>query len=341
MKIFVPDYYKRFKCIADKCSDSCCVGWAIEVDEETAKKYKSLEGEVGAELMSTVNDGEVMSFRCDLEGRCANLDERGLCQIITRLGEDYLCQICRDHPRYFNCCHGRCEGGLGLACEVAADLILSLDSLPEVVEDESDDCVYLGAEENLFAFSARDYLLAYLFDDRIDIQRRIGRLLQLAFLADDLLFDILCGALDASVNAAPLLSDIPEVPFDLAEFVSENLPIFQDLEVLTADFSFRMESALEKATKNTAEFIEFLTENEQPFRNLTYYFIHRYLISDDLYLAYNMTLAISCALAVMALAFPEKDNGREALITVAKDFSKNIEYSTENIEMLLERIENI
>ena len=34
MKITAPDYYSQFKCIADQCRHTCCVGWEIEVDDE-------------------------------------------------------------------------------------------------------------------------------------------------------------------------------------------------------------------------------------------------------------------------------------------------------------------
>ena len=35
MKLRVPDYYDEFQCIADKCSDNCCIGgWEIDIDED-------------------------------------------------------------------------------------------------------------------------------------------------------------------------------------------------------------------------------------------------------------------------------------------------------------------
>lgn len=337
MKIFVPDYYNKFKCIADKCSDSCCVGWAIEIDGATAEKYRGIEGDIKDKLMATLDTSDGLCFKCDSSGRCRNLDERGLCKIITTLGENYLCQICRDHPRYFNCYHGRCEGGLGLACEVAADLVMSIDSLPEITTVESDDFVYLGEENHKFAFFARDYFLSLLFDEGSPMEHRIGRLLQLSFAADEALFDIICGTMD-DTPAETLLAGIPTLPFDLSAFIKENLPIFRDLEVLTPDFSTRMDAAIEKATKSTDGFIKFLGESSAYLRNLIYYFIHRYLVSDEMYLLDNMTLAISCALAVMSLVYVSQDRTHTAFITEAKNFSKNIEYSTENIENLLEKI---
>ena len=40
-----PDYYDKFKCIADKCPDTCCAGWQIVIDEASLEKYKKLKGE--------------------------------------------------------------------------------------------------------------------------------------------------------------------------------------------------------------------------------------------------------------------------------------------------------
>ena len=35
-----PHYYKKFRCIASECEDTCCAGWAITIDP------KSLENTV-------------------------------------------------------------------------------------------------------------------------------------------------------------------------------------------------------------------------------------------------------------------------------------------------------
>ena len=36
MRIYKPVYYDDFRCIADKCPDSCCKEWEVQVDEKTA-----------------------------------------------------------------------------------------------------------------------------------------------------------------------------------------------------------------------------------------------------------------------------------------------------------------
>ena len=34
----VPDFYPEFACIASRCGHSCCVGWEVDVDEDSLKE---------------------------------------------------------------------------------------------------------------------------------------------------------------------------------------------------------------------------------------------------------------------------------------------------------------
>ena len=43
MKIFAPDYYRDFKCSAGNCKHSCCIGWEIDIDEDTANDVMESE----------------------------------------------------------------------------------------------------------------------------------------------------------------------------------------------------------------------------------------------------------------------------------------------------------
>ena len=128
-----PDYYKDFSCIADKCSHSCCIGWEIDIDEKTLKKYSSLKEGYGKEIINTVENEEAAYFKLCEDERCPHLDEKGLCRIISNLGEDYLCEICREHPRFYNDTARGKFVGIGMACEEAARIILQNDfSIDEI-----------------------------------------------------------------------------------------------------------------------------------------------------------------------------------------------------------------
>ncbi len=127
MKLYAPEYYNKFKCIAYKCTHSCCIGWEIDVDGDTLSKYRGLSQGYGKNINESIETEEVPHFRLLAGDRCPHLDQNGLCRIITSLGEEYLCDICREHPRFYNDCGFHMEAGLGMACEEACRIILSSD----------------------------------------------------------------------------------------------------------------------------------------------------------------------------------------------------------------------
>ncbi len=125
MNTYYPDYYKQFRCIADRCMHSCCIGWRIGVDIDTYKSYASLTGDYRLEIINSIREDEDGYYIGLADGgRCPHLDESGLCRIISTYGESALCDICRLHPRFFNECDGVVYAGLSAACEAAAELIL-------------------------------------------------------------------------------------------------------------------------------------------------------------------------------------------------------------------------
>ena len=50
MILIKPDYYDVFKCKADKCTDNCCIGWEIDIDENTDNLYKNINRDFGKYL---------------------------------------------------------------------------------------------------------------------------------------------------------------------------------------------------------------------------------------------------------------------------------------------------
>ena len=156
MKLFAPKYYLDFACIADKCRHSCCVGWEIDIDGETLPKYAALDCDYAENIRESIEQGDVPHFRMGTDGRCTHLDDRGLCRIISNIGECALCEICREHPRFYHTSAARREVGLGLCCEEACRIVLSSDCYGEFIEIGEAD----GAENGDFdptAHRARIY----------------------------------------------------------------------------------------------------------------------------------------------------------------------------------------
>ena len=45
MNCYTLSLFENFKCIADKCKSSCCIGWGIDIDKNTLDFYKSYQGD--------------------------------------------------------------------------------------------------------------------------------------------------------------------------------------------------------------------------------------------------------------------------------------------------------
>ena len=111
-----PDYYKDFHCIADKCRHTCCAGWEIDVDDDALERFLS-DPSIAPHISGN-------SITLDSSERCPFLREDGLCKMILEHGEDFLCDICTEHPRFYNEYEDCTEGGIGLVCEEACRLII-------------------------------------------------------------------------------------------------------------------------------------------------------------------------------------------------------------------------
>ena len=133
MKIFAPDYFGDFKCLMGDCKHSCCIGWEIDIDENAMKKYNSLRDGYGEIIKGSISTDGTPHFKLGKGDRCPHLNECGLCEIILNIGEDHLCDICREHPRFYNYT-SIAEVGLGMSCIEAARLILSSPDYAETEE---------------------------------------------------------------------------------------------------------------------------------------------------------------------------------------------------------------
>lgn len=139
MKRYAPAFYPDFRCIAGRCRHTCCAIWEVDIDPDALALYQTLPGEIGDRLRRSIDvTEEGACFRLTAEERCPLLNENGLCDLITACGEEALCQICADHPRFRSFFADRTEIGLGLCCEAAAQLILSQQAPMQLILLEDD-----------------------------------------------------------------------------------------------------------------------------------------------------------------------------------------------------------
>lgn len=302
MREIAPDYYPRFQCIAHRCRHSCCVGWEIDVDDESLQTYRALPGPLGDELRAVIDtDGETAHFRLTEDERCPFLNEQGLCRLILAEGEGILCQICRDHPRFRNEFSHCTEIGLGLCCEAAARLILSQETPMSLITLSDDGSGEAPDEDEACLLTLRAQLLGLLEDESWSAEERLQNILDL------------CG------------TPLPEKTY------AQWAEVYRSLE--------RLDGAWDAAL-DTLTFPEkpLDTSWDRPFLNLAAYFLYRHLPAA----LYDGEPHAHTAFAVLSMriirrlfaAAPAQD--LDTLTELARLYSSEIEYSEENTEALVE-----
>ncbi|MBQ7339744.1 MAG: flagellin lysine-N-methylase [Clostridia bacterium] len=174
MKNFEFNYSKYFKCISSRCEHNCCLNWDISIDNKTYKRY--LEYAKSDNRFVENKTFSKKGFLMDCSLRCPFLDEDNLCHIIKNYGEKNLSTTCKTHPRFKNFFSGITETGLGLCCEEASRIILSLKPKMKtiLVSDKGADRPLSPFEKKVFSF--RNKALKIIQDRKVSTEEKLSKL---------------------------------------------------------------------------------------------------------------------------------------------------------------------
>ncbi len=223
--IVKPKFYDSFKCIASACPDTCCAGWEIEVDDESYEYYDSLPENDRDFVYSKLLHGENgEALLCREGARCAFLRRDNLCELILRFGEGALCDICREHPRFYSGTENITEVGVGLCCPEAARLWLT-SPVGFVCEDDG----YPAHEWELELYHRQMEIIRKI----VESQRNLGEMLASLIGDED----------DAKLyeKLRELYSDIELLDVDFPKRFSPDIPHVPDeaYKKLAAYFVYR------------------------------------------------------------------------------------------------------
>lgn len=323
MIIRFPTFYENFTCIGGDCKKSCCIGWELDVDSETYDYYMSVPGKFGDRIrnkLQTLPMEEGDESHCFLlpeNGRCPFLNDKNLCDIVINLGDEALCDICGSYPRYSFSYGNILEKSLSVSCEEVARLLfnekdglsfteieVSDDFEPDyedtdVPENDTDEYYTDPTPEEIDDFEKyKNELFSNLKDRSTPLSKRLG-------------------ALTETKNHLELNSR------------TERLRILSLLEPIDSDWVeclVKLQDNLDRKNK---------TFSEVPYENLIIYFLFRYL-PRGLYDG-NINNKIRFALfSIYCIRDLEEIYGDVAL--AASAYSREVEHSEENIELLMEEL---
>lgn len=146
-----PTIYHTFQCKADRCENTCCQLWTIDIDETTAERYHAMIGPLGESLRQAITvDDEGSHFVFSKEQpMCPLLNENGLCKVVLELGEEGLCDTCHMHPRFYKYIEDLELCGVGLSCEASVELLTEDMQSNQVIFTIEDDNGEFSPDERL------------------------------------------------------------------------------------------------------------------------------------------------------------------------------------------------
>ena len=349
MKYHKPSFFDQFKCIGSACTDTCCAGWEIEVDETTAQGYLAEKGAFGDRLRREIGSEPGEYFFKLKNNRCPFLNKENLCDIFINLGEDRLCDICREHPRFYNWFGDYTEVGLGLCCEEAERLLFS-DSKPltfveevhtdasDLLDDESEECEQMLEE--------RKAIFSILQNRKKNIGARLKRLLLQLPYADEMLlltvpileWDDPESITKLDYNAKPSTNTLKSSALFLIRFFGGMESLDKTWPSMMKELEQNIDSLID--VDKAAEFIQFMKGENRlyEYEHVAVYLVYRYypeiLFDGQIEAKILFAAASICLLFLMDLQCFQKNTAytQQDRIELVRRFSKEIEYCPENME---------
>ena len=244
MKAVAPAYYPLFKCIAGDCKHTCCANWEVDIDPETYDKYMNMSGAFAERIRSSIvveDDGSATGeahFVLRKDGRCPMLRDDGLCDLILACGEEALCRVCDEHPRFYNFRSDVLECGLGISCEAAQDLILNWDKGFELIDvtymsPAGPDLEFAEEEEpdelETEVYEARDNAIKIASDRTMPLSKRVS---------------VLAGELWSSGERLAVLKSLESLSEDWVKYFSAIDCSSESFDVLDGSYSLQFENML-------------------------------------------------------------------------------------------------
>ena len=347
-----PAYYADFRCTASDCSDNCCmVGWGIDIDDETLTYYQNVPGTFGEHLKKNIalpkNQEELAQFIPDKQGRCPFLNENHLCDIYTNLGEQHLCQICTDHPRFYDWFLDGKECGVGLCCEAAAEQILKkTDGFPmieqsdgEPMPNDLDEVEMAELQIANLLFFMRDELFHIIKpeENTSSLDDKIDKLYQSAFEMQDHCYAMFFPDIQVEPNEPTSWSQA----FWNAEYLTPLLKFFTSLEINDMKWKETLQCALKKLPEILAhrnDFLTYYSDSLYEYEQLLLYFIYRHFMKareDGAVLDRVVFALISVEMIQLMDILCWLEHGtltHKQQIDICKLYSQETEYDEDNTE---------
>lgn len=341
MEYTMPDYYKKFSCIGEKCEDTCCAGWSIVIDEKSLEKYRRFPGIFGNRLHNSIDWKEGTFLQRNR--RCAFLNEENLCDLYLEAGQDMLCRTCHTYPRHIEEYEDIREISLSLSCPEAARIILGnpdpVRFITKTRDTKPEEYEYFDYLLFTKLLDARDVMIRIAQKRNMNIRVRMAMILALAhdmqqriskgelFGIDELL-ERYAGEHAPEKFERILHKKLKEEAPDDREY----LQILYLLEVLREDWTvylLQAERRMKNSRKNSVDAVI--------LEQILVYFLYVYFAGAvyDARPFEKVKLAVYSTMMILKFLQSEKiEPDFEKTVDIAHRYAREIEHSDKNLHIL-------
>lgn len=329
------DGYDDFRCIAGACPESCCEGWQIVIDDDSLDKYSNENSPFKSRLKQSI-DWEEGVFKQYL-GRCAFLNNDNLCDLQCALGEEALCQTCKQYPRHIEEFYGVREYSLSLSCpEAARKMLTSTTPMTiEVVETDEDEPDEDYDDFDFLLYDQLEVVREKLFslatdrsaniDERLSLILKYGKKLQYCLDENEIF------------NMENVFSEVIEASEYTVRQAREDIKILYSLEFLHSDWKNTLDTA--------SAYLNSLADDKKiicpkgyeiPSEQILMFFIYTYFLGsvyDDCVYS-KLALSVYSVIWINIIFMSGSCHTLDEYIRVAYRYAREVEHSDINLNTL-------
>ena len=336
MNYYKQDDFDNFKCIAGDCPKSCCTGWQIVIDDESAERYQAEKGVVG-ELLAEGIDFEEQVFLQN-NGRCSMLDKAGLCKLQIVVGEEILCDTCKAFPRHTEEYEDVREFSLSLACPEAARMAveriepMTIVAYEDSEEDDFEDFDYLMYTKLV---DAREIIFNIIQDRNVSLLSRMAKVQSFGQELEK------CVDEDRFFEIDDVLDDYSRSRADKFSYEVANIDILYKLEILDDEWQNWLDDAtLFVRDKDIGEIVDNLSTREQvAFEQILFLLIYTYFcgaVYDDWVYSKIALCIYSVQWMICIYRSRSEAENLEVLIETVYRYAREVEHSDLNLDFIEE-----
>ena len=251
-------YIREFHCLGDKCENTCCSGFQININDEELELYQKLDRDVYQELLKRKNENENSYSVLKMDEKYCNYFTNGLCKLQLKHGIKGLPKTCLTYPRskrYLN--NKVIEAGYISCPEILRNCLK--DNAFDLTHQNFDENFLASRSMNLKHFNFRDWfqllnlIINTVLNPNFNVETSIYYIAEISKIMSETPYKKWKNAIknfslneNKSKNTTGLKNDQNFLLIIIHDILSLNNLTLTDIQILVNDYNFNIKKVNNK-----------------------------------------------------------------------------------------------